>query len=134
MPSSQAAQATGTPPTLARPLTKAGVKGDATLDRPDGKTDLQRGITDKYAEIGGPVGHFGTPDGEQESGPDGGAFVTFPPGTSFWSPDTDAHSAAGWPSALRSRVCAVTHCPLLGSLLAGGRDPPHVGHSRFETG
>ncbi len=68
---------------------------DATLDGPNGKIEVQREIADKYAEIGGPVGHFGAPSGEQESGPDGGAFVNFEHGVIFWSPATGAHFVSG---------------------------------------
>lgn len=69
--------------------------GDATLEGPDGEIKVQREIADKYAEIGGPIGHFGAPSGEQESGPDGGAFVNFERGVIFWSPSTGAHFVSG---------------------------------------
>ena len=37
------------------------------------------------------MGHFGTPEGEQEDGPEGGATVKFQRGVIFWSPNTGAH-------------------------------------------
>ncbi|GAA4822517.1 LGFP repeat-containing protein [Tomitella cavernea] len=73
----------------------AGDMAETQIQGPQGEITVVQPIADKYQQVGGVQGHLGSPEGEQQQGPDGGYFVDFEGASIYWSPETDAHFVQG---------------------------------------